>query len=504
MQQIKLADIEATVAGKFLFSAAALTASTGDVIGIVGHNGAGKTTLMKIISDDSHAFTGQRHVAQSVMIVDQVLPFDERSGGQTVVAKVRTALAAKTAILILDEPTTNLDQQHQSWLVSKIKQYAGTLLVVSHDQNFLRQIATKIWAIEDQTFHEFNGTFDEYCRDQKQITERQQQEYERQHRQERQLKQAVQQRQQKAQKIRRGSRRMGRLERANTKSIREQNAGKMEQGAKALLKRAERQVKVTKPVTSAKIKLMPTDFPVFHGKTVLRTNDLMLERNGHMLLRHTTMALKPGERLALMGPNGSGKSALITWIIGHNQQTQISPRAKVGYFNQDLTQLDGQLTVWQLLSRVGVLDDDRTRQIAGAFGVHAAVYDQRIDTLSGGERVKLQVLSVIISDSNVLILDEPTNFLDDQALAALADYLVAYPGTVLFVSHDEAFVNQVATRRVVIEHQLLRDPTKTVLQARPATKLPLLQLKYDRLMADPDADSGALQQLKREIEHLKL
>lgn len=503
MTQIKLTQLTKMVDGEQLFQTTELTAHDGDVVGIIGNNGAGKSTLMRLISGDDQEFTGQRLVSTKVTLVKQVNPLQDRSGGQETLFILREALAKRPAILILDEPTANLDEKHQDWLIDQVHQYHGVLLVVSHDSHFLTKTATKIWAVNQHQFTEFEGGFKAYQTNHRQQISRQQHEYERQHRQEKELKQAVEKRHQKAQRIRKGSRNMGRIERANTKSIREQNAGKMERGAKALLDRSQRQTTVNKPFQAAPIKLVQADFPPFTGKTVLSASSLTLQRNHQVLLKQVTFAVKPGERVALQGTNGSGKSTLIEAILQHAPHTQLSNHARVGYFKQDITQLDDTLSVWQLLSRVSVLGNDRTRQIAGAFGINARFYDRLIGQLSGGERVKLQVLSVITSESNVLVLDEPTNFLDVGALNALAAYLIQYPGTVVFVSHDADFRQRVATRTLVIKHQQLVDPNRTVTRAAAPSQLPLLQLRYDQMMLDPFAKSDDLRQLRQQIDQLK-
>ena len=296
---------------------------------------------------------------------------------------------------------------------------------------------------------------------------------------------------------------MGCVELAKTKTAREQNAGKMERGARAMKERAQRQTDATKPFERSAIKLMTTDFPTFSGKTVVNVNQFDLKAFGKKLLTNATFQIKPGERVALIGPNGSGKTTLINAILTHQPHTQISNHATVGYFNQDISQLPGDSSVWSFMRRASVLDEDRTRQIMGAFGLNARFYDRQIEELSGGEKVKLQLLQILLGNSNFLILDEPTNFLDVQALQALADYLNQYPGTVLLVSHDQDFRKQVATRTLSFENQNLIDPDMATVHAAPASDLPLLKLRYDQLMMAPDSDTKELQKLRQQIDALE-
>ncbi|WP_225349631.1 ATP-binding cassette domain-containing protein [Paucilactobacillus wasatchensis] len=317
------------------------------------------------------------------------------------------------------------------------------------------------------------------------------------------MKLAVQARHEKAARIRRGNHKMGQVELTKTKSAREENAGKMERGAHALQKRAHKQNDVTKPFQGSSVKLMASDFPVFTGKTVAHVDHLDLSRNGKKLLQQVTFQIKPGERIALVGPNGIGKTTLIKAMLNGQMHTQLSQHARVVYFNQDITKLPKAKSVWAFIQQASVLDDVRSRQIMGAFGINQVFYSRLIGELSGGEQVKLQLLSILLSSSNFLILDEPTNFLDRQALTALADYLINYPGTVLLVSHDLTFRTQVVTRTLMFREKTLIDPQQIVLHAKQPSKLPLLQLKYDRLMAAADSDTAELQALKQAIDKLK-
>lgn len=503
MTQIKLTQISKIVAGQILFKADNLTASAGDIVGIIGNNGAGKTTLMKIIDQQDKDFAGQCLIQGTVEFVQQVKPLMDKSGGQETVAKIMTALSKQADILILDEPTANLDESHQKWLVQQIHQLNGLVLVISHDRHFLTQVANKIWEVTNHEYTQSDGRLKEFEALSEQQQVNQLQAYHRQHQKEHELKLAVQARKEKASQIRRGSRRMGRVELAKTKSAREQNAGKMEKSAHAMLERAHKQSTVTKPFQKSSIKLMTTDFPVFTGKTVVSVNQLQLKLGERYLLKKAVFQIKPGERVALVGPNGVGKTTLIRAILTHQPYTQLSPSATIGYFEQDITKLPMNQSVWHFLQTASVLDDNRTRQVMGAFGITSLFYSRQISELSGGEQVKLQLLSILLSDSNFLILDEPTNFLDRQALDALADYLSNYPGTVLLVSHDIDFRQQVVTRTLLFENQQLIDPVKTAVHAKQPSNLPLLQLRYDQLMLSDEASTQELIELKQQIDALK-
>ena len=498
MTQLYLNDITKTVAGQPLFTTTQLTAQTGDRVGIVGANGAGKTTLAQIIAGTDRDFTGQRQVAAPVIRVAQIAPTQGQSGGQSMLTRVRRALAQRPEILILDEPSANLDDNHQAWLSQALGHFDGLLLLISHDRDLLQRVATKLWVVDQGTFTQYNGTFAAYQTAKQQRDANDLAQYQNQQNERRKLQLAAQKKREKAHRVRKGNRKMSAAERSNSRTLREQNAGRLERNAHDLAARAAQQVTTAKPHTSAGIKLVATDLPPVTGKYLVNVSDLTLKRGKHRLLTKASLRIRPGERVALTGPNGSGKSTLLDALLAHHAQTHLAASARIGYFYQDMTALPADLTVWQVMQKATALDADRTRQVMGAFGLDAKFYDRLVGDLSGGEQVKLQLLSILVSASNLLLLDEPTNYLDLPALRALADYLVGYPGTVLFVAHDQTFRQQVATRTVQLTDQQLIDPQQTA-QGVPASDLPRLRFEYDRLMLDPTADTAKLRELREKI-----
>lgn len=498
LTQITLTNLTKIVAGETLFTAERLTAQTGDRVGIIGANGGGKTTLARIITGVDTDFEGTCAVSESVQLVPQIAPVVGRSGGQSMLDRVRRALSQHPAILILDEPSANLDDRHQDWLQQQLLHYPGLLIVISHDRDLLTGVATQIWSLENQQYTQYNGDYTHFMSARQQARDNTLSQYHREQRERRELQQAVQARHEKAARVRKGGRRLTPAERSNTRSIREQNAGKMERGARSLQDRADRQTTTVKPHEAAPVKLLATDLPPVTGKYLITVDDLHLTHGKHDLANHVRLRIKPGERVALSGPNGSGKTTLITAVLNHADHTRLAPSARVGYFHQDMTALPADQTVWSFLSRATTLDHNRTRQIMGAFGLTATFYDRPIGDLSGGERVKLQLLGILVSASNLLVLDEPTNYLDLPALQALEDFLVGYPGTVLFVAHDQAFRQRVATRTVVLQNQELRDPAHSA-QGVSASDLPRLQFEYDQLMMAPELDTKRLRELRDQI-----
>ena len=501
MTEIKLTNITKLMAGCPLFTIATLSATAGNRIGIVGRNGAGKSTLAGMLTGTDRDFTGQLVVDGPVVYVPQIAPTLNQSGGQAMLARVRAALSQRPDILILDEPSSNLDETHQKWLAKQLRSFRGLLLLISHDRQLLNAVTTQTFAVAHHEFKAYAGNYADYQAVKQQQLATQSAAYTRQNRHLQDLKKATQARHEKAQRIRKGNQRMTAAERANSKSLREATAAKMDRSAKKLVERGEREATITKPFTTTGFKLVATDFPRFTGKTVVTGLDVTVHQFGQDLLKRVSFQIKPGDRVALVGPNGSGKTTLLEAVLAQvTPGLTLAPAARVGVFNQDMTALDGTLTVWATVRRASQLPDQTLRNVMGALGLPARFYEQPVAELSGGELVKLQLVRILVGDYNVLMLDEPTNYLDVDALDALADYLKAYPGTVLFVSHDEPFREAVATRTLTIKDQQLIDPAVVVTTPSVAVDLPLLQFKYDQLMMDPQAKTADIQALKQQID----
>ncbi|WFC03432.1 ABC-F family ATP-binding cassette domain-containing protein [Lactiplantibacillus pentosus] len=505
MTMINLTKIQKNVAGRALFTIDHLVASAGDKIGVVGRNGMGKSTLAHLITGVDTDYRGQLVTDAPVSYVPQLAPTLDQSGGQAMMSRIRQALSARPAILILDEPSSNLDEAHQQWLIAQLQGFQGLLMLISHDRHLLNAVTNQTWAFEGQRVQAYAGNYAHYREVRDQQRQTQEVAYQRQMRHQRDLLAAQQQRNEKAQRIRKGNRRMSAAERSKTKSLREATAAKMERTAKRMVARGAHEPQVAKPLTQRGFKLVATDFPSFTGKTVVTGLNVTLKQYGKTLLTHADFQVLPHERVAIVGPNGSGKTTLLQAILSRRVSgLTLAPAAKVGVFNQDMTMLDGERSVWETVRRASQLPDQTIRNVMGALGLPARFYQQQVAALSGGELVKLQLVAILVGQYNVLMLDEPTNYLDVDALEALAAYLQDYPGTVLFVSHDQSFRDAVATRTLQLTDQQLLDFAQVAVAPKPAeADIAVLQFKYDQLMVDPAATTAEIQALKHQIDQLK-
>ncbi|KZU80325.1 ABC transporter ATP-binding protein [Lactiplantibacillus plantarum] len=208
MTMINLKNIQKDMAGRPLFTIDRLVANAGDQIGVVGRNGAGKSTLAHLLTGTDRDYTGQIMVDEPVSYVAQIAPTFDQSGGQAMLTRIRQALSARPTILILDEPSSNLDETHQQWLINQLQRFRGLLLLISHDRQLLNAVTTQTWAVEHQKFTAYAGNYAYYQTVKAQQLATQEAAYQRQNTHQRELLAAQRQRNEKAQRIRKGNRRM--------------------------------------------------------------------------------------------------------------------------------------------------------------------------------------------------------------------------------------------------------------------------------------------------------
>jgi pleuromutilin/lincosamide/streptogramin A transport system ATP-binding/permease protein len=190
----------------------------------------------------------------------------------------------------------------------------------------------------------------------------------------------------------------------------------------------------------------------FKNKTVVRAEKVAGEISNQKLWNPTTFFLKGGDKVGIIGPNGSGKTTLLKKILNESDSDiYLSPAVKVGYFSQNMDVLDADNTIIENVKKESKQTETLIRIVLARLGFYQNDVEKKVKVLSGGERVKVSLAKIFVSDCNTLILDEPTNFLDVYALEALEELLVEYEGTVLIVSHDRSFISSIATKILAFE-----------------------------------------------------
>lgn len=450
-----------------------LTIYTGDKIGIVGENGAGKTTLMELLAGDHEPEEGHirrrcpisyvRQFSQEIALPNakhRFLPSDrlsheKLSGGEQTRLKIDNALSSSHGILMADEPTSNLDYAGIKLLTKQLKT-AETLVLISHDRSLLDAICNRIFEIHDGIVTEYSGNYTSYALQKQELSKRAEFEYLQYADERARLQKSIIGSREHAKGIRKAPKRMGNSEARLHKRESTEIAKKLHKSTQALESRLERLEEKEKPRELPRIQL---DFSLTQppqNKIVMSCQGLSFAYGENTLFESASFEIPNRSRTALIGNNGAGKTTLFQLITQGNQAIRCAPKARLGYFRQDFENLDESKTVLENALVRSVQSEVTVRTILARLLFRGDSVNKKTAVLSGGERIKLSLAQLLASDANVLLLDEPTNYLDVPSIEAVQEILSDYPGVLLFVSHDESFVNAVATRLLLIEKKQIR------------------------------------------------
>lgn len=354
------------------------------------------------------------------------------SGGQKTRMMLAAALLRQPDFLLLDEPTNHLDIVMTEWLEKYLQEFKGGLLVVSHDRTFLDNVATRILEMEDGRLTSFRGNYTKYLA-QKEI-------------QTATLSAAYSAQQEHIAKTEAYIRRF----KAGIKS-------KMARGRQSQLDRLER---LDAPVQQEEFTLRLPPAPA-SAERVLILEELAVGYGDKVLLQDINLVLRKGEKVGLLGPNGTGKTTLLKTILGElpplRGTAQIGNRVQVGYFSQSYERLDQRQTLLENFLVEYGFTEEHTRSLLGGMLFHGDDVFKEIGTLSGGQKARLVLLKLVLDGANCLVLDEPTNHLDIMARETVEAALAAFDGTVLVVSHDRYFINEIADRIWELEEHQVHD-----------------------------------------------
>ena len=359
-------------------------------------------------------------------------PAENFSGGQKTRILLAAALVKEPDLLILDEPTNHLDIRMTEWLEGYLRNFKGGVLIVSHDRFFLNNVVGRVLEMEGGHLQNFKGNYDQYLA-QKEI-------------QMATMEAAYEAQQEYIARTEAYIRRF----KAGIKS-------KMARGRQSQLNRLER-VEGPERIEEFELRLPPAPES---AERVLVLEELSVGYGENVLLKDINLVLRKGEKTALLGPNGAGKTTLLKTILGElspvTGKAKIGNRVKIGYFSQSYERLDPNQTLLDnFLTEYGYTTE-YTRSLLGGMLFHGDDVFKEIGTLSGGQKARLVLLKLVLDGANLLILDEPTNHLDIAAREAVEAALEAFDGTVLVVSHDRYFINEVASRIWEIDNQQVND-----------------------------------------------
>ena len=448
----------------------------GERIALIGENGAGKSTLLSILAgetepDSGHvrrgaplAFirqSGETRTDGSARVRSQFRAPEDReglSGGEMTRRRLSAALSENAPLLLADEPTTDLDAEGVERLRQFLSSYPGALVLVSHDRSLLNALCTRVLHLEDGRLTDFPGTYAEYRAEQRRRREFQQFEYDRYRAEKARLKALAQQKAEWAASVKKAPSRMGNSEarlhtREYTNAVLRQSAAK-----KTVQDRLDRLEKKERPREDPDIRMAFGAARPIEARTAMSVSCVSLQAGDRLLISDSGFTLPTSSKTALTGENGTGKTTLLRTLRGAEQKAvrftgdiRINPGAKIGYFDQDHARmLDPDSAALANVMRSSQFPESTARTVLARLGLRGDAVFKPVRVLSGGERAKIALAGLLLSDVNLLLLDEPTNHLDLFTMEALEELLRNYAGTLLFVSHDRAFVSSVADRILTV------------------------------------------------------
>lgn len=447
-----------------------------DRIGIVGINGAGKTTLINILSQrlkpdegwvkfyGKSGYISQLESPDNPNISSELASKfgiepawnDYMSGGEKTRFKLAEALDNDSVLIFADEPTSNLDMEGIELIEDKFAEYNGALVVISHDRSFLDKLCNQIFEIENGKIKIYRGNYSDY-REQKILeTERARFEYEEYVKEKRRLEGVINSTRQKVKSLRKTPKRMGNSEARLHKMGPQKAKANLDRAVKNVEKRIEHLEVKENPKEQPGIKLDVMDSGRLYSKVIIEGKNINKAFDDRVIFKNAAFNISNGSKAALIGPNGCGKSTLIKMIIRNDDSIRIAPGAKIGYFSQDIDILDNGRSIIENVMDSSIYPQNFARLLLARLLFKEESIYKKIDVLSGGERVKVSFAKILLSDFNLLILDEPTNYLDIDSLEVIEEALGEYDRTLLFVSHDRKFVDAVANQIMIIENHEIK------------------------------------------------
>lgn len=458
---IQITDLSFGYGDKPLYEKVNFIVGKGQKIGLVGTNGSGKSTLLSIIMGKEDSYTGKVKVLGKIALVPQEIKYDETmqacdtarkyvnpenlyedfeilklisnlelnisldsdpklfSGGQKTKLALARALLSKPDVLLLDEPTNFMDRAGKIWVMNFLGSYDGTVIVISHDLDLMNKSIDKILDVNTtaKTIDEYKGNYSDY----KKLKEEK----------EKILKKQVEIK----------TRHVKALEKAY------QRIYTFSEKRTIMRRRIERE-KENLPELPPEIKKVSIKLPIPKkvGEIPIRAINISKNYEEKEVLKDVNFSMVRNEKIALVGPNGTGKSTLIKILMGiitdFNGTVERDQNLSVGYYSQEFETFDFTKTVMRIFCDETKKDEGFARAFLGRFGLSGSKIFQRVESLSGGEKTRLAIAILTGQDNNLLILDEPTTYLDVMSQRIILESLKEYKGTMLIVSHAPEFLKE--------------------------------------------------------------
>ncbi len=422
---------------------------------------------------------------------------DDLSGGQKTRISLGKLLLSKPDIVLLDEPTNHLDMDSIAWLEGYLNNYAGSVIIVAHDRYFLDKVVTKIIEIDNKIVRVFSGNYSAYSEKKHAIMDALMKQYINQQREIKRQEEVI----------------------AKLKSYNREKSIRRAESREKMLDKIQ---VLDKPKTDDAVMHFTLQPHVQSGNDVLTITNLSKSFGDNTLFTNVNLEIKRGERVAIIGGNGTGKTTLLKLINGillaDTGEIRLGSKVEIGYYDQEHNVLTMENTLFEEISNAyPSMTNTEIRNVLAAFLFTGDDVFKRISELSGGERGRVSLAKLMLSDCNFLILDEPTNHLDMMSKEILEQALANYTGTVLYVSHDRYFINKTATRILDLKEKHFINYignydyylekkdilTANILEQAPTTKTSVTQIEENSTKLDWKQQKEEQARLRKRQNELK-
>jgi macrolide transport system ATP-binding/permease protein len=468
---VKANNIYIEYSGRDILDIDSLEMYSYDRIGLVGGNGTGKSTLLKVLSGEltpagckiqrfgENTYIKQLDNAETESIDDYAMlskmglsdiSADTMSGGEETRAKIAHALSSQTHAIFADEPTSHLDRDGINLLIGQLKTFDGALLIVSHDRFLLDEVVDKIWELKDGKITEHWGGYSDYLEQKREEHRQQSERYEQVMQEKERLSRSAEEKRKQARKVdskQKGAKaknsnefagRLGQQKSTGTKQK------KMHQAAKNLEKRIELLGDITAPERVRSVHFRQSKALELHNKCPIAGDDIELLFGERVIFDKASFNIPLGSKVAFTGGNGTGKTTMLNMIFNHHPSLTISPKATFGYFKQTGYKLTAECSALSFMQEDCDYSVSEIRAVLASMGFGPRDIQKELTVLSGGEIIKLLLSKMLLGRYNILLLDEPSNYLDIGSMEALESMMKEYAGTIIFVTHDKWLIENVA------------------------------------------------------------
>lgn len=479
---LKASDIYVEYTGREVLNIKDLELYDYDRIGLIGSNGAGKSTLLKVLLGEltlpgckvkrSGNFAHITQLEETLLqesadyaLMGKLgvsgLDTQNMSGGEETRLKVAQALSGQVHGIFADEPTCHLDREGIDFLIGQLQYFSGALLIISHDRYFLDEVVNKIWELQDGKITEYWGNYSDYLRQKKEERQNQAIRYEQFVAGRGRLERASEEKRKQARKVAQKAKGAanksmtesgGRLGHQKTMGSKQK---KLYNAAKSMEHRIEAMGDVQAPEKTRTICFRQSQALALHNPYPIAGVEINKCFGDKVLFQKASFQIPLGAKVAFTGGNGTGKTTLFHMILNREAGISVSPKAEIGYFAQNGYKLNRDQGVMSFMEKNCDYQQSEIRSVLASMSFSQNDIKKDLSVLSGGEIIKLLIAKMLLGRYNILLMDEPGNFLDLPSVEALEALMINYTGTILFISHDQRLLENVADRIYTIKDRRL-------------------------------------------------